>query len=190
MDASSMKCILLLTIVAMVLLVAAATDLWHHRIPNLLCLILLAAGMLNGLIGWWFVGSREWTIQPLMELGAWGVSIMVPGLFPLMLYVMSAGGAGDVKLSWGLGACLGAWEGSMVVMAGYFLGGIFAMVMVSLECALAAGLACLGRAGGASAAGSVSTAWSRCSRRHLPMAPFILLGFACRLTAGLSEPSW
>jgi Flp pilus assembly protein protease CpaA len=188
MDELSVKGILMPAIVAAVLLAATATDLRHHRIPNGLCGILLLAGSLNRLGCWWLAGFEGHRQAPMTELFALCVSIVVPGLLPLTLYVMSAGGAGDVKLSWGLGACLGAWEGLVVVSAGYFMGGVFSMMMVSFECAAAALPACFGR--GDSVAGAVSSAWTRCSRRSLPMAPFMLAGYACLLAAGRPEPAW
>jgi len=188
MDVFSVKDGLVPVIVATVLLAATATDIRYHRIPNWLCGMLILAGSLNRLACWWLAGPEHRQQEPMTELATLCVSMMVPGLFPLMLYVISAGGAGDVKLSWGLGACLGAWEGLMVVLAGYFLGGVFAIMMVSFECAVAAGRACFGRSD--SVAGGVSSAWSRCLRRQLPMAPFILLGFACRLAAGHFESVW
>jgi len=137
MDVFSVKDGLMPVIVAAVLLAATATDIRYHRIPNWLCGMLILAGSLNRLACWWLVGPEHRQQEPMTELATLCVSMMVPGLFPLMLYVISAGGAGDVKLSWGLGACLGAWEGLMVVLAGYFLGGVFAIMMVSFECAVA-----------------------------------------------------
>ncbi|MFC4776817.1 prepilin peptidase [Paenibacillus sp. GCM10023252] len=86
---------------AVLLLIAAYTDIREMRIPNSLTVSFLAAGLLLQLIagGW----SGGW--EAAMGAGA--------GFLPmLMLYVLRGIGAGDVKLF----AALGAWVGAELVL--------------------------------------------------------------------------
>lgn len=90
------------------LLVAAAwTDYRERRIPNVICVTLLVAGLSWHLIapagGGLFASSLAGSLS--LSASAIGALAAFAGLFPL--YLLRALGAGDVKLA----AAIGAWVG-------------------------------------------------------------------------------
>jgi len=110
------------------LAVAAWTDWRERRIPNVICVALLAAGL-----GWHaFIMDGDGLFASSLA-GGLGVSASALGaltslasLFPL--YLLRVIGAGDVKLATGIGAWVG-WQGllpwALLVM---IAGGVLALV--------------------------------------------------------------
>ena len=90
-------------------LVAALTDLKDRRIPNILTLPLLAAGLVQA--GWFdgFDGLKSSLL-----------AAVILGLPYVVLFVFAGGGAGDAKLM----AAIGAWLG--------LPGGVVALVAISI----------------------------------------------------------
>src|SRR5690606_34687669 len=109
------------------LVLAAWTDWRERRIPNAICLVLLAAG-----IGWHALvmdGEGLFTSSLAGGLGlsasAIGAFAAFVGLFPL--YLLRVLGAGDVKLATAIGAWVG-WQAllpwALLVM---IVGGVLAL---------------------------------------------------------------
>lgn len=108
-----------LTVAVTASLIAAATDLWKLRIPNLLTLPLLAAGLIfHGVYG-----SPE----------AFWASVQGAGLgfaLTILLFILGGMGAGDVKLLTALGAWLGPHITLFVFLLGSIAAGIYALIIV------------------------------------------------------------
>ena len=87
-------------------LVAAVTDARARRIPNVLALPVLAAGLAHGALGGGWAG-----------LGEAGAACLALALPYVLLFCFAGGGAGDAKLMGALGAWLGlAWGAVTLVM--------------------------------------------------------------------------
>jgi prepilin peptidase CpaA len=102
------------------LLCAAIYDVRYRRIPNWLTV----SGVVIGLAINWILGPPDAGI--LFSLAGLGIAF---GLY-LVLYVLHAMGAGDVKLMAAVGALLGPsrWFGLFLVTA--IIGGIMAMILI------------------------------------------------------------
>ncbi len=116
---------------AVILVVATATDIRQRRIPNLLVLLALSLGMLlNGLGPVALEGSGGlFSHSP----GALGVGSAALGAFTalalfLPLYLLRATGAGDVKLMAGVGSFLGPASAVNLVLFVLLCGGLLAIV--------------------------------------------------------------
>jgi Flp pilus assembly protein protease CpaA len=109
-----------LSVVAVVVLAAACTDVWGYRIPNVLTLPLF----LSGLAYHAFIGQ---TIG--LSGSAWGVLV---GTLPFVaLYAMGGMGAGDLKLMAGVGAWLGPWfTVHVIIVSGLATGCFSAFLMI------------------------------------------------------------
>jgi prepilin peptidase CpaA len=104
---------------AIVVLIAAATDLRARRIPNWLTLSGLCAGLLtNGVL-----------------YGLKGIGTSLSGLAAglgvyLIFYLLRAMGAGDVKLMAAIGAIVGPEHWFVIFIASSIAGGVFAVVLM------------------------------------------------------------
>ena len=105
--------ILKLGVLVACLTAAVVTDLRSHRIPNRLCAVALAVGLLlqvaaTGADGLWV-----------------GLSGLLTGAVLLLPFYLSGGmGAGDVKLMGAVGAFLGASGALFAAMATLVIGGV------------------------------------------------------------------
>ncbi len=106
-------------VVAIVVLVAAFTDLRSRKIPNWLTLTGICTGLLvNGLVSGW-AGLATSAEGLLLGFGAYFV-----------LYALRAMGAGDVKLMAAVGAIVGPSHWILVFIASAAAGGIMALVLM------------------------------------------------------------
>jgi prepilin peptidase CpaA len=96
------------------LAVAAVIDARQRRIPNWLTFGLMAAGL-----------CRAALISP-SAFGHSMLGILVGGAIPLVLYAMSAVGAGDVKLL----AAIGAWVGPGPAVLIFMVQAVLGLVIV------------------------------------------------------------
>ncbi len=98
-------------------LVAAALDVWSHRIPNGLTGSLLLSGLV------WSAYSGG--------LGGLGLSLAACVILALpfvVLFIVAGGGAGDAKMMGAIGAWLGLWAGLVVLVGVAISGGVLAIV--------------------------------------------------------------
>lgn len=107
-------------VLAVVLGVAAATDLLWKRIPN----VLPAAG-----VGWAVALSLLAPTGPAPADVAAGLFACF-GLM-LALYLVFRGGEGDVKLMAAVGALAGPWHGVEAVLFGYMLAAVVALPLLA-----------------------------------------------------------
>lgn len=99
---------------------AALWDLRHRRIPNVLTVAILAAGL----------GARALAGgAPALGSGLAGAGVGFALLFPLF-HVRWMGG-GDVKLMTAAGAWLGPWPTVWATLIGAALGGLLALVILA-----------------------------------------------------------
>ncbi|MHC4657877.1 MAG: A24 family peptidase [Planctomycetota bacterium] len=95
-------------------LIAAVCDLRSRRIPNVLTLPLLTAGLVHAIL----VGG----LSGLAEAAAACLLLAMPYVF---MFLFASGGAGDAKLMGAIGAWLGLAHGAVVLLcvavAGIFL---------------------------------------------------------------------
>jgi len=103
-------------------LIAAGTDLWSRRIPNLLVLAGLFAGLFLGA----FTNGIDGLVYSLIGAFA-GLSLL------LLPYIMGGMGAGDVKLMMALGAIMGPISVFWVFIYACLAGGIMAMFTLILS---------------------------------------------------------
>lgn len=118
------------------LLVAAYTDITRYRIPNAICLAMLALFPL----GQWLAPMPvPWSLHILTAFVALGVGLMlfIPGLF----------GGGDAKLM----AVCGLWLGPTAMLAALVLtavtGGVLCLLLILLRAVLHAKIAVLEKGG-------------------------------------------
>ena len=109
-----------LTVVVVIVLVSAGTDLWKFRIYNALTVPLF----LSGLIYHSFAGQVAGLTCSVMGLLA--------GTLPFLpLYLKGGMGAGDIKLMAGVGAWLGPWFTlHVIIVSGLTTGGISAALWI------------------------------------------------------------
>ncbi len=164
-----------LAVVLIASLVAAATDMWKFRVPNLLTLPLLASGLIYH--GW--NGGAEGLLESF--LGAlFGFGIL------FVFYLLGGMGAGDVKLLAGIGAWLGMWPTMYVFAASGLAAGIYALVLILMYGILRDTcpklriiwfrLAVLGRYLGSEDSASVVAGQDINRRRLIPFAAMVALG--------------
>jgi prepilin peptidase CpaA len=129
-----------------VLIAAAITDLRDRRIPNVLTLSLLAAGLCRGaMLGSW------------AGLGHASLGMLAGAAIPLFLFAISALGGGDVKLMAAIGAWVGAGPVLMILAVEAVLGLVIVLfqavsqrrtgVLFRNSALIAANFACLGDVG-------------------------------------------
>jgi len=114
----------------LLLIVCASTDLTSHKIPNWATYPAVFWGLtLNALS----IPEGAWGFAS--NLGAVGLGAAVGGLFAclgvmLIVYSITGGGAGDVKLAAGIGTLLGPERGLLAIACAYVLA---AAVMLSAQ---------------------------------------------------------
>lgn len=105
---------------AVVVSVAAATDVYSRRIPNWLSLAAFGGGLLVHLL-------RDGAIGLVAALAGAGLGLLVF----LPFYLIRAIGAGDVKLIAGLGALLGPQDLFSALIYCALVGGLISVVMLA-----------------------------------------------------------
>jgi prepilin peptidase CpaA len=112
-----------LVILTILLVAAAIFDIRYRRIPNWLTL----GGVLAGILLNWFIGPPEGGV--LYSLAGLGGAFAVY----LVLYLLRAMGAGDVKLMAAIGAIVGLerWFGIFFITA--IVGGLMALLLVLIR---------------------------------------------------------
>ena len=100
------------------LIAAAGVDLRQRRIPNWLTLAMAAGGFLQSFLSYH-------TVTPAQSLAGLGVGFALP----LILLVLDAIGAGDVKLL----AAIGAWIGPVNILLLFVLKDLVGLVMVLIQ---------------------------------------------------------
>jgi prepilin peptidase CpaA len=118
-----------LTTLTLFMLMAIESDIAEHRIPNVLILLMLLAGL--ALNAWGPANGREGLLAKFPgALGAnvafWGASTGLIVFLPF--YALSAFGAGDVKFLAALGSFLGPVEVLNLALCVLATGGILAVV--------------------------------------------------------------
>ena len=98
--------------------ITAVIDLYTRRIPNVLVVAIIAAGLALAATGL----GRVTTAQAFLGF-ATGLAIMLPG------HVIGATGAGDVKLFAALGTLLGPWPTVLAFIYTALAGGAIAIVV-------------------------------------------------------------
>src|SRR5436305_1345847 len=122
------------------MLTAAVIDWWKFKVPNKLTFPLILSGWLLGLANSFGFGA----FAPGTEGGGFAAALAGTALgFFLMLPIYSIGGmgAGDVKMTMGFGAWIGAFygtnEGLWIIVyafcAGAIVGGVIALGMIALR---------------------------------------------------------
>lgn len=109
-----------LSVVVVVVLVGAGTDLWNFRLHNALTIPFFLLGVLHHA----FVD------------GASGIAVCVMGTVvavgPLLLpYAVGGMGAGDIKLMAGVGAWLGPWAALHVLIVSGLATGVWTLVLMA-----------------------------------------------------------
>jgi prepilin peptidase CpaA len=120
--------LVVLTIMSILLGVAAWEDIKHHRIPNRIVLIGVVLGlMFNGLLpqGWGFNSPVPGGLGWLAALTGLGMGLVV--LLPF--YWLRAIGAGDVKLMAMVGAFLGPGQVLGALLGTFLVGGVMALAI-------------------------------------------------------------
>ncbi len=119
-----------------ILLCSVYTDIREKRIPNALCFFGIFAGLLLST-----TVTIAGSVSPDTELGEWITRLtlwqslagmIAAGVIPLVLYVVGAGGAGDVKLAWAIGAFAGMRRGTGALLCAYLLAGMAALIWLIL----------------------------------------------------------
>lgn len=147
----------LATILVSVLLMAVVvTDLCWRRIFN----------WVTGPILAWVLGLAAFVGQSTFADALIGAAVCFGAM--LVLHLLFGGGEGDVKLFAVIGAALGARDGFDVLMLGYLLAAMFAMLIVVVR----------GQRRVADLALSRPVVTSPLMGGHLPMAPFFGVAMA------------
>lgn len=102
---------------------AVATDVRHHRIPNLLLWPTLSFALLLHVIG----GGVDGLITATGGLTL-GLAMLLP------LYAIGAMGGGDVKLLGVVGSFLGPWGAVVAGLATMMAGGVFGIIVIVWRC--------------------------------------------------------
>jgi prepilin peptidase CpaA len=120
------------------MIASAVIDWWKFKVPNRLTFPLIVSGWLLGLLHTFGVDGLD------AGHGGIGASLAATGLgFLLLLPVYAIGGmgAGDVKMTMGFGAWMGAFYGLPDALwvvfysfcAGVIIGGVIALIMIFLR---------------------------------------------------------
>lgn len=102
-----------------VLGIAVLTDVWRHRIPNVLTFSAVALGLL---LHTWLFGAEG--------LGDSAAGLLVGLLALLPLYLLGGMGAGDVKLMAAVGALLGFKPAVASVVCTLIVGGVIGLALL------------------------------------------------------------
>jgi len=117
------------------MLAAAIIDWWKFKVPNKLTFPIILTGWLLGLANNLGLGAGEGGV------GAALVGTLLGFLLLLPIYSVGGMGAGDVKMTMGFGAWIGAFygaqEGPWIILyafcAGAIVGGAIALVMIAVR---------------------------------------------------------
>lgn len=116
--------VMVATVLALLLIVAAATDYRRHRLPN--SLVVTGAALGIGL-QWLLPEGNVWS--GLAGLGL-GIGLLLP------MYWLRTLGAGDVKLMGTVGAFLGPYNVLIAVLCSLLAGGVLALGFAAKKRAL------------------------------------------------------
>jgi prepilin peptidase CpaA len=119
-------------VVCVGMLAAAIIDWWKFKVPNKLTFPLILSGWALGLANDFGLGAGEGGFVAALAGTALGFLLLLP------LYAIGGMGAGDVKMTMGFGAWIGAFYGGQeapwVILyafcAGAIVGGAIALVMI------------------------------------------------------------
>jgi len=103
-------------VVIVIAMIAAAVDIRHRRIPNIITAPLLLSGLLTAVIAAGVEGLQD------ALLGS-----VVAGAPFVVLWFLGGGGAGDAKMMLAVGAWLGFRDGAVALLCVSLLGGIVAI---------------------------------------------------------------
>ncbi|MCA1988463.1 MAG: A24 family peptidase [Desulfarculus sp.] len=121
-------------VLAALLSISAATDLWRGLIYNW---VSLPAALLGLGLGWWAGGPWGLLLA--------GAGLVVGGAIFLPPYLLGAMGGGDVKLMAAVGSLAGPVFALKTAAYGCLLGGLWALALMTLGGRLGPGLANLWR---------------------------------------------
>lgn len=113
---------LTLVLFGLLLGAAAVSDLWRRRIPNEVCIAIIALGVATNSLIAGFNGLVSSLVGMLV-----GFAVLVP------FYAMRRMGAGDVKLLAACGAFLGAGGIVNGTCLALFAGGVFGVMVLMLQ---------------------------------------------------------
>ena len=123
-----------LAILALGLLMAVEWDLREHRIPNVLIVFLLLAGVALNAVG--PANGRGGLFDAFpgaLGLGSAMLGALVGLMIYLPFYMMRAMGAGDVKLMAALGAFVGTGEVIGLALCVLIAGGVLSVIRMVLK---------------------------------------------------------
>ena len=106
-------------IVVVVVCIAACTDLWSFKVPNILTLPFLVSGVIYHSMVHCTIGFQSSLGAALFAFGAL-----------ILLYVSGGMGAGDVKLMAGVGAWVGVPAIMVVLLSSSIAAGAYALLLV------------------------------------------------------------
>jgi prepilin peptidase CpaA len=117
------------------MIAAAIIDWWKFKVPNKLTFPLVFTGWILGLCNNFGLGAGEGGIGAALAGTFLGLALMLP------IYAIGGMGAGDVKMTMGFGAWIGAFfgmsEGLWIIVyafcAGTIVGGIIALGMILIR---------------------------------------------------------
>jgi prepilin peptidase CpaA len=107
--------------------VAMATDIRTRRIPNVLTLPLLLAGLIEATVA---RGGLHGLLDAL-------AGCLVVGVPFVLLFLFAGGGGGDAKLMAAIGAWLGVWQGAVVLVCVTVAGAVLGLAFAALRRQLA-----------------------------------------------------
>jgi prepilin peptidase CpaA len=118
------------------MIAAAIIDWWKFKVPNKLTFPIILTGWLLGLANNCGLGAGQGGLGAALAGTALGLALLLP------IYAIGGMGAGDVKMTMGFGAWIGAFYGfdggclSIIFYAfaaGTIVGGVIAMFMILLR---------------------------------------------------------
>jgi Flp pilus assembly protein protease CpaA len=168
---------------AVVVFVAALTDIRSHKIYNLLTYPAMVGGLLLAAISSGF-GALGF-LSPI-SAGESLSGLLGCGLLMLIPYHLSRGGAGDVKLAMAMGSLIGF----QATLQGFCVGYIFAAAYLIIRSSALVAAHLLAAGGYRLVDGDVPAAISierPSMSKSIPLAGFFLLGMAAVLWSG---PLW
>lgn len=122
-------------VICLGMILAAVIDWWKFKVPNKLTFPLIFAGWGLGLANDFGLGAGVGGIGGALFGTFFGMALLLP------IYAIGGMGAGDVKMTMGFGAWIGAFfglsEGLWIILyafcAGTIVGGILAMIMIVIR---------------------------------------------------------